>query len=402
MCENTVEKLVLFYEYVPGYSMSKVIKKKKESVGIDILAASIKIILVSLYFANKEIGFTHYDLHTSNILMKRCDPDLVLVFHGPGKGNAFALPTLGYIPTIIDFGFSYVDLIDRGPMYQSLAHTNVGFVSCARDKFADAKLFLCSVSSQMMRHRKNKDVMKIRKFVKSTFKEINVDFDCGWDLNDDESIGNEALNFLHRANKKEISELFFKYDAYAVDILTSLVQLPITSGKIESESGLLSYYKIFLKQFAKFETRVQSSYSRLRILRLVVEAARSVMAKYYTKKDQNEAIVEFQTMILHGIDHIASHVRLNDINFEKMLCSLMLFGRALEGYLQKKLTKFLKNRDEVQRKLKCNSPIEIYGALDLKISSDVKFYIKKFFPACHIFSRPRLHQNIESIPFGCH
>ena len=138
---RAVKKLVLFYEYIPGYSLSKIIKKKKDTVSVKTIIASIKIIMTSLYCAFKQVGFTHYDLHTSNILMKKCDPDLVFVIHD-GSGNAFALPTFGYIPSIIDFGFSYIDTIDNGPMYQSLAHTNVGFVSCAMDKFADTKLFL--------------------------------------------------------------------------------------------------------------------------------------------------------------------------------------------------------------------------------------------------------------------
>jgi hypothetical protein len=389
-CERAVKKLVLFYEYIPGYSLSKIIKKKKDTVSVKTIIASIKIIMTSLYCAFKQVGFTHYDLHTSNILMKKCDPDLVFVIHD-GSGNAFALPTFGYIPSIIDFGFSYIDTIDNGPMYQSLAHTNVGFVSCAMDKFADTKLFLCSVSSQMMRHRKTKEVMRLRKFVKSTFKELDVDFDCGWDLNDEESIGNEALNFLHRANKKEISELFYKYDAYAVDILTSLVQLPITAGGPgESDEGLLNYYKIFLKQFAKFEMHVQSSYSRLRILRAVVETARSVMAKYYNKKKQREAIIEFQSNVLREVDEIARHVSVGDINFEKMLCSLLLFGRAFEGYLQKKLGTFLAARHRKYQKLKCKSSIEIYGAMDLKIASDTIFTSRNTFLHIVSFREPVL------------
>ena len=67
-------------------------------------------IIYALLYANKDIGFTHYDSHTNNILMRKISngpfyiayPDLV------DKNKKHYFLSKGYIPTFIDYGMSHI------------------------------------------------------------------------------------------------------------------------------------------------------------------------------------------------------------------------------------------------------------------------------------------------------
>ena len=379
-CETPLERHVLFFEYIRGYSLSKVIKSKMEVETAAILS-SIKTILLATKMAYNEMKFTHYDLHTSNILMTRCEKDKHLLFKFD-EDNVFSVPTHGWIPVVIDYGFAYIDKIDEGPMYQSLAHTNVGFISCAPDPFADAKLFLASVSSHAVRYRRTKIVLKMRKLFRSIFGKLNMDLQCGWDVNNDESIADQSLDFLapsNRRKKEVISELFDRYDHFAVDILGSLVMLPLEVNSVavmspsedDPVSDIRKSLRIFLKQFAKIEDVILSSFTRIQVLKLITDQARESIAGYYNSRTQKSATCMFKTNILRGVDRIVKHVDFSGIDFEQMLCSLLLFSRGLEIYLSRKLGSLLNRKhSEYISKLSVENTIELVGALVLKIKTD--------------------------------
>ena len=374
-CNDPIKRHVLFFEYIKGYSMSKIIKSKFD-VDLSAILSSIKIILLATRLAYESVKFTHYDLHTSNILMTRCDKEKHLLIELDSE-NIFSIPTHGWMPKIIDYGFAYVDKVDEGPMYQSLAHTNVGFMSCVSDPFADAKLFLASVSSHALRYRRAKCVVKLRKIVKSVFGKLSMDFDCGWDVNEDESIADQALARLTWSNEKKsgaISNLFDRYDHFAVDLLGSLVVLPLDLDSSPSpgySSDMKNALRVFLKQFSKIENVILSSFSRMQILKVIVDEARAAMPGYYNSSTREQSTCEFTQGVTRKIDNIARFVNVSHVNFEKMLCSLLLFARGLESFLAEKLGALLsRKKSEYISKLGVQNSIEIVGAIELKISSD--------------------------------
>ena len=114
------------------------------------------------------------------------------------------------------------------------------------------------------------------------------------------------------------------YDHFAVDILGSLVILPLETESMSpsAEKDVLKSFRVFLKQFAKFEKIVLSSFTRIQILKIIVDEARNVMALYYDKKTQNTASNLFKKRVLSNIEHIINMADVSKINFEKMLCSL--------------------------------------------------------------------------------
>ena len=73
---------------------------------------------------------------SANLICPKCSVKLI------NEKNSFCVPTNGYIPKIIDYGMSYVKDMEKKTFYGTLAHTDVGFMSCTNDFMSDLKLFL--------------------------------------------------------------------------------------------------------------------------------------------------------------------------------------------------------------------------------------------------------------------
>jgi hypothetical protein len=129
---------------------------------IKIIVFYYKTSFTAIAIAQKEKKFTHYDLHSFNVMIKKCDKDLVFLYK-LDDDNQFCVPTLGYYPVIIDFGFSYISDMDDGPLWPSLAHTDVGFMSDRFDWVADPKLFLVTVLDKIKDKRNSKKSKKFKK-----------------------------------------------------------------------------------------------------------------------------------------------------------------------------------------------------------------------------------------------
>jgi hypothetical protein len=371
-CHRPIKRLVLFFEYVKGYSLSKAIKSGKYSCRA--LIGCVKTIIVGLHGAHEACGFTHYDLHTSNIIVRECEEDHHLLIH-VNESNVFSIATHGLIPVVIDFGFSYIDKIDEGPMYQSLAHTNVGFVSCAPDPFADTKLFLASFSSHFLRYRRGKSSLRLRKLFKDIFRGLPIDYDSGWDKTQQSSVANQTLEYLCAANSTSshdcISELFDRYDHFAVDIMGSMVLLPLDMHTTQDRGDkLLRSYRVFLKQFRKIEDVILSSFTRMEVLKIIVDSARECTIDYFSG-EPSLAESRFQHLVMKGVDEVVTQVSFKHVKWNKMLCSLVMFTQSLEIWLSHKLKEVMMHKRDVYRSgLTVRNTVEVFGAIDLKISTD--------------------------------
>ena len=104
------------------------------------LLSIVKQTLLASAIAHKKVKFTHYDMHSDNILIKECNPNSVFLYIVNGEYHL--VPTYGRYPVIIDFGFSFSASAENHQMNCSLAHTKYGFVQCKEDSHTDAKLFL--------------------------------------------------------------------------------------------------------------------------------------------------------------------------------------------------------------------------------------------------------------------
>ena len=376
VCKYPIEKDVILIEYIDN-SKKFYNYINSEKIEEHILYSTSKQILMALLIAQKKTKFTHYDLHSYNIMMKKCDKDLVMLYV-IDEDNQFYVPTYGHYPVIIDYGFSYIGELENNPMWATLAHTDVGFTSDRFDWVADPKLFLVTVSGEIKDKRKTKSAKKFRRIVENMFNKLTIDWESGWDDIDDTGASDVVIEMLEGYNIG--SELFKEFDHYCIDLLQSLIILPLEP---QSYKNIDKAYKGFLEEFIKIENEINSSFYNLYILKEIVDVARSVRVDYERREEHyiKSAVNIFKQRVFNKIYTVAKFVQLKDVKFEKMLCSLLVLSKNIEGVLYDTMNTKMKKKLMEYKKLPVQNIEQIMGILQVNmpdnyvLTEDTKVYV---------------------------
>ena len=272
-----IEKEVLLCEYIENSSKFYNYIKTKD-IKEEMLYSIVKQVLMGINIAQQKKQFTHYDLHSNNVMIKKCDKDLVFLYKIDDE-NQFCVPTLGYYPIIIDYGFAYISDMQDKPLWTSLAHTEVGFMSDRFDWVADPKLFLITVSNEIKDKRNTTKAKKFRRIVRNLFYPLKIDVECGWDDDEDKSAADSVLEMLDIENNT--SKIFKDFDYYCIDILQSLIILPLQE---QDYSNIGKSFKAFLKEWSKIENEISNEFYNIYILKEVVNIARNIRPDYLKKE----------------------------------------------------------------------------------------------------------------------
>jgi serine/threonine protein kinase len=92
---------LLIMEFIDGRSLESFPSTEKRKI--------CKILLLIVEYTRVLTGFVHYDLHSSNVLVKSV-PRKNYTFRI--KNRIFTIDNYGYLPVIIDFGCSYIDALE--------------------------------------------------------------------------------------------------------------------------------------------------------------------------------------------------------------------------------------------------------------------------------------------------
>lgn len=362
-----IEKDVLIGEYIDKSTKMYNYIRAADRIHEDVLYASVKQVLMAITIAQTHKQFSHYDLHSNNIMMKKCNKDLVFLYV-MDEDNQYCVPSHGSYPVIIDYGFSYISDMQDGPLWPSLAHTDVGFMSDRFDWVADPKLFLVTVSSEMTEKRSTRKARRLRRIVKNIFAPLTIDWDCGWDDVSEKGASDYVLDLLKKDN--DCSKLFEEFDHYCIDLLQTLIVLPLEPQNTDDIHG---NYTVFLKEWIKIESEITSPFYKLYILKSIVDAARLVRAAYCCKKTRAEAVRTFQTLMYENLNKISKFCNPKKINYERMLCSLLVLAKNIEGVLYTAMVKRASNKEQEYRKLPLQSPEHMYAALEANIPDEYEF-----------------------------
>lgn len=102
LCKGTVPTPHLVTEYIKGISFTTFLKDIPD---FDSLGKIVLMIFISLAIAYEEVGFTHYDLHANNIIIRELPEEKTFEFVHQNK--SYVVKTK-YLPVIIDYGLSTV------------------------------------------------------------------------------------------------------------------------------------------------------------------------------------------------------------------------------------------------------------------------------------------------------
>lgn len=330
----------------------------------------VKQVLMAVIIGQREKKFVHNDLHSSNILIRKCNKDVVFLY-ALDEMNQFAVPTRGYYPVIIDPGFAYIEDFEDGPMWMSLGHTDGGMMSDRFDLMADAKLFLITISGELKDELNTRTSKKLRNVVKNVFSPLSVDWFSGHDKPNkkDQVPAADMLRYMLN-DYSNISQLFVDKGHFCIDILQSLIVAPLQP---QSYANIDVAYKAFMREWIKIENEVTNQFFTLYILKGVVDAARHVCAAYHEASTRKGAVVDFKREIWKCIDSVVSFCRPKNLNAEVMLCSLLALAKCMEGVLYKLVKKTMDEKEIEYSKMPLTSVEQIYGAVDANLGEKYKY-----------------------------
>ena len=100
---KTFRKPHLITEYVLGTTLTNMIQSKKFTYQ-ELLVIYMQV-LIGLEIAQRDCEFTHYDLHTDNVMIRITEP---YTYSVNIDNNTFTFENIKYIPVIIDYGLTSV------------------------------------------------------------------------------------------------------------------------------------------------------------------------------------------------------------------------------------------------------------------------------------------------------
>ena len=360
-----IEKEVLLIENISGYKFLNHIKSSQ--IPDCVIYSIIKQVMLAVIISQRDKKFAHYDLHSNNVILRSCPKDMVLVYILDGE-NQFCVPTYGYLAVIIDFGFSYVGDMKDEPFWNTLAHTDVGFMIDRFDWLSDPKLFLISVSEDLRTYRNNKKSKKFRRIVRNIFSELDVDWESGWDNYDGPSVADAVNEMLQEFNPG--CKTFEKYDHFGIDLIQSLVILPMEH---QNYRNIHRSYEAFLNEFKKIEVEVNSDFYNIYILKKIVDMARGLRPDYLDRDKKARTVKKFREGVLDEIYKVAKFCHPKKINYEIMLCSLLLLGRSVEGLMHDLMCLRMNEKEKDYEALPIKNTTEIFAAIEISLPSEYEF-----------------------------
>ena len=317
-------KPVLIEEYIKGPKLGSFIDSSKS---LPVALSAIKQVMMGVFMAH-DLKFTHYDLHTDNIILNTCSRNDVFLYV-MDNNTSYVVPSNGYCAKIIDYGFSYIDSIENDALTTSFMHTDIGYTNDRFDWLTDAKLFLISVGYQLENSfERSPDVKKFLNCIHNLFGTMNLDWECGWDDFDGGSIVDNLIEILE-CECKTTSFLFTKHTSDSIGILQGLITLPLEPMSYDDMSDA---YSMFLKEFSKIEDMIENPAHLFYILKSIVDSARVIKDDYIERETRASAVKRFKEIVLDVISSVARFCSLKNLHYEKLLCGLYAFTDCLKGY----------------------------------------------------------------------
>lgn len=358
--EKILKRNMLLMQYISNkYDFHEMIQD--ENIKDICIINIIKQIILAIYLSHS-YKFTHYDLHSENILVRNCNPNLFILYIL--DTTEYLIPTNGFIANIIDFGFAYCDnnpeLGLDNSLTCTLVHTQQGFTSTRFDPWADIKLFLVSVADDIRRdERRNKMSKKFLNIVRNIFSGMKIQWSSGWD---NSNLKNPVF-MIQELIKEHVqnSVLFSKSDLWFESIQT-LIDLPLNPMEYHN---LETCFKGFIEEFVKFEERIASKTLLNYILGVFVKIVKEYRLSYLKGGEEAEwAIFEIKKAFLEEYTQIVNY-HTPCIDYDKMVCCLLLIAQCLEGLFYEYLEKRYEEKDKQYEIMRMKNILDFYNVIHL-------------------------------------
>lgn len=194
------------------------------------------------------------------------------------------------------------------------------------------------------------------------FSPLNIDFSSGWDETEELSFS-DSITKLLRNKGRNTSQLFFDYNHYCIDIIQTLVDVPLKNTNYDKLTTIETY-DLFVNEFEKIESEIGSSFYNLYIFREIVDIASELKNEYKNRETRENAVKLFRHSVYDIVNSVSKYCKLKDINYEKLLCGLLAFSSQVESILYTMLKNKIKEKEKEYSKLSVKSIEDIYTIID--------------------------------------
>lgn len=330
-----ITRKFILEEYIQGKQLLHTITNDRE----DELYSVIKQVLCAINISGKLLNFSHYDLHSSNILLEKCNYDRVHYYILSDKIKVL-VPTFGNIPKIIDMGFSYCKDLENTSMCVDISHINSGYLSSEYSWFSDYKVFLKSLLYDVSNF---KDYSLLSNIVTNLLQNLKIKRKSGWDITSkevEEPYEEAIYRTISSYKDLDKNSVFRKYVRECFDIIISLTTYPIQKYS-ENNKHNKTIFQNFMNEFRKIEKLISISHYKLYALKLLVESANNLREDYVINPENT--ILKFKREFESAIDKYAQFFNVN-VNYEILLCSLYVLSDCFTHNLYNSITPIIENK----------------------------------------------------------
>jgi hypothetical protein len=183
-------KSMLISEYIPSLCSLSHFVERQGDPDLTIHLARQVFLTISVL---REMQISHYDLHTDNILVRKCPSNLVL------KYGDKDMPTCGYVAVIVDFGFCFAPALQTPRKFiHTLEVADKGYLTDRFSEYADYTRFCHSLAKDIGRRSASVRMRLIKKTLLKLFSGCKVDPKTGWDVLDTSSIYLQFFTLVER------------------------------------------------------------------------------------------------------------------------------------------------------------------------------------------------------------
>jgi len=225
-----------------------------------------------------------------------------------------------------------------------------------------------------------RDTKKLRYIVRNIFKPLSIDWESGWDIYEQPGAAHRISDQLRTIRTP--STLFNKYNEYCIDLLQSLIYLPL---KKSNQRQLTESYLALTTEFSKIEKMISSSSMKLYILKEIINIARKLRQSYEIKESQQNTVLLFKRRLYELLEKKFKFCSTPSLCCETLLCSLFVCTRNIEHMLYEYIQEKASQNEDTYDDLQLSSPSEMYAAIESNLPCTYQYNSRTrihFFDCC--------------------
>ena len=129
-------------------------------------------------------------------------------------------------------------------------------------------------------------------------------------------------------------------------------------------------FEIFIKEWVKIENEISNVFFNLYILKELINVAREVRPLYLQDESREESLKIFRQKIYKAIEKVSKFCNPKNVKYEKLLCSLILLTKNIEGILYDIIDSRMEEKKVEYSKMPLQNIEQIYAAIDVNISDN--------------------------------